>query len=146
MLVKIYRLFTYLVISNTYFLQDLLVRFVRVKGDECGAHRAQDFSCASPMYPVSGANWCETSTSVRATGHGRALFQSWMKDDSNFREKYHIQILQSSSIDSIFGHYFYLLIKCFSGQFGEILTKVCKICTSAARAILSKLRSIFARI
>ena len=42
--------------------------------------------------------------------------------------------------------YFYLLINCFSGQFGEILTKVCKICTSAARAILSKLRSIFARI
>ena len=40
----------------------------------------------------------------------------------------------------------HLLINCFSGQFGEILTKVCKICTSAARAILSKLRSIFARI
>ena len=41
---------------------------------------------------------------------------------------------------------FYLIINCFSGQFGEILTKVCKICTSAARAILSKLRSIFSQI
>ena len=41
---------------------------------------------------------------------------------------------------------FYLLINCFPGQFEEILTKVCKICTSAARAILSKLRSIFSRI
>ena len=40
----------------------------------------------------------------------------------------------------------YLLFNCFSGQFGEILTEVCKICTSAAREILSKLRPIFTQI
>ena len=41
---------------------------------------------------------------------------------------------------------YYLLINCFFCQFGEILTKVCKICTSVARGILCKLRSIYSRI
>ena len=35
-------------------------------------------------------------------------------------------------------YYFYLLINSFSGQFWEILTEVCKICTSAARRTNSK--------
>ena len=39
----------------------------------------QDTSCTGYTLPVSGANWCETFTSVGVTGDGRSGFQCFTK-------------------------------------------------------------------
>ena len=54
----------------------------------------QDSSCTGYNVPVDGSNWCETFTSVVATGDGRSRFQCFMKGNW----KFHRQIDQSISI------------------------------------------------
>ena len=39
----------------------------------------QDSSCTGYTVPVSGANWCETFTSVGVTGDGRSAYQCFTK-------------------------------------------------------------------
>merc|ERR1711902_237610 len=39
----------------------------------------QDSSCQAYVVPVSGANWCETYTSIAATGDGRSAYQCFSK-------------------------------------------------------------------
>ena len=57
----------------------------------CLARCNEDSSCTGYDVPVDGSNWCETFTSVGATGDGRSQFLCFMKGN----RKYYRQIDQS---------------------------------------------------
>ena len=60
----------------------------RLSHDVCRGRCAIDSSCTGYTISASGrGSWCETYTSVGATGDGRSSYHCWMQ--GNLRQKYH---------------------------------------------------------
>ena len=57
---------------------------INYRDRNCLNYCNHDRSCTGYGVPVSGANWCETYTSVGATGDGRSEYQCFMKGDWKF--------------------------------------------------------------